>query len=99
PEQAARRELAEETGYTGGRWRLLTVSSANPGSLNNLSYSFVAEGVELTGGQHLDETEDVEVVLMSLQEVAEMLRRDELKQSLMTSALYRYLFEKELSKL
>lgn len=99
PEQAARRELAEETGYTGGRWRLLTVSSANPGSLNNLSYSFVAEDVELTGGQHLDETEDVEVVLMSLQEVAEMLRRDELKQSLMTSALYRYLFEKELSKL
>lgn len=99
PEQAARRELAEETGYTGGRWRLLTVSSANPGSLNNLSYSFVAEDVELTEAQHLDATEDVDVVLLSLHEVADMLRRDELKQSLMSAALYRYLFEDQLNKL
>lgn len=99
PEVAARRELLEETGYSGGRWRLLQVTSANPGSLNNLCYCFVAEDVELTAGQSLDETEDVDVKLLTLAEVADMLRRDELKQSMMTSALFRYLFEDKLSEM
>lgn len=91
PEQAARRELLEETGYSGGTWRLLTVTSANPGSFNNLSYSFVAEGVVKTQAQHLDETEDVSVKLLSRKEVARLIESDELKQSLMTNALLRYL--------
>ena len=57
PLAAARRELEEETGYTGGQWELNTVISANPGSQNNLSYCFIARDVEPNGRRHLDETD------------------------------------------
>ncbi len=97
PEAAARRELAEETGFGGGRWRLLTVTSANPGSMNNLNYSFVAEDVVPVGEQHLDPTEDLRVRFLTLHEVAELLKSDALKQSMMTNALLRYLFSDALS--
>ncbi|MDE7388705.1 MAG: NUDIX hydrolase [Muribaculaceae bacterium] len=99
PETAARRELAEETGFGGGRWRLLTVTSANPSALNNLSYSFVAEDVVPIVEPHLDPTEDLRVKFLTLHEVAELLRSDALKQSLMTNALLRYLFSSALSEL
>lgn len=99
PEEAARRELAEETGYTGGRWRLLTVTSANPGSLSNLCYTFVAEDVELTQTQHLDRTEDLSVKLLTSGDVARLIESDSLKQSLMTNGLMRYIFENELHRL
>lgn len=99
PEAAARRELAEETGFGGGRWRLLTVTSANPGTLNNLSYSFVAEDVVPVSEQHLDATEDLRVKFLTLHEVAELLRSDALKQSMMTNALLRYLFADALAEL
>ena len=99
PETAARRELAEETGYTGGKWRLLSVISANPGSQSNRTYCFVAEDVEKTETQHLDSTEDINVKLLPLKEIARMLARDEFKQSLMVAPLMRYLFENELEAL
>lgn len=99
PEAAAHRELAEETGYTGGEWRQLMVISSNPGSNNNKVYCYVAEGVVKTDDQHLDKTEDIRVRLLSLKEVARMLERDEMKQSLMVAPLMRYLFEEDLKKL
>ena len=92
PEAAARRELAEETGYTGGRWSLLTVLSPNATSNNNLSYSFLAEGVVKTEGQHLDATEDIRVCLLSRDEVLHLLQTDELRQALMAAPLWKYFY-------
>lgn len=93
PEDAARRELLEETGYAGGSWRLLDVLSANPTSMSNLCYSFLAEGVTLQGVQKLDETEDIEVVLLSRGEIFDMLRKNEIKQALMAAPLWRHFHE------
>lgn len=92
PEQAARRELAEETGYTGGRWSLQCVISGNPSCTNNLTYCFLAEDVELTGTQHLDPTESLTVMLMSPDELLELMKADEMKQSLMLAPLWRYFY-------
>ena len=61
PEQAARRELLEETGYSGGEWTHLMDLSANPSTMTNLCHCFLAVGVEPTGHQHLDRTEYLEV--------------------------------------
>lgn len=90
PLTAAKRELLEETGYGNGTWRLNMVISANPGSQNNLSYSFIAEGVERIGEQHLDSTEDVRVKLLTEDELYGMLANDEVKQSLMAAPLWKY---------
>ncbi|MCM1355393.1 MAG: NUDIX hydrolase [Staphylococcus sp.] len=90
PIEAARRELLEETGFGGGEWELNTVLSANPGSQNNLSYSFIARGVEKISDQHLDETEDIKVEILTEDEVWDMLVNDEMKQSLMAAPLWKY---------
>ncbi|MDE6161892.1 MAG: NUDIX hydrolase [Muribaculaceae bacterium] len=90
PLQAAQRELLEETGYAGGEWRLNTVLCANPGSQNNLAYSFIATGVERVADQHLDATEDVAVHLLSRHDVLQMLRSDTMKQALMAAPLWKY---------
>ncbi|MDE6418463.1 MAG: NUDIX hydrolase [Duncaniella sp.] len=88
--EGAKRELLEETGFGGGEWELSMVISANPGSQNNLSYCYIARGVEQISTQHLDTTEDIEVVFMTEEEVYGMLVRDELKQALMCAPLWKY---------
>lgn len=90
PLDAAKRELLEETGFGGGKWRLNTVLSANPSSTNNLTYSFIAEGVRRIDTQHLDATEDINVKILSEEEVKRLLRDDKIKQSLMAAPLFKY---------
>lgn len=90
PLEAAKRELLEETGFGGGTWELSTVISANPSTQTNLSYSFIATGVERMSSQHLDATEDIEVKLLTPEEVKSMLQNDEIKQALMAAPLWKY---------
>lgn len=89
---AARRELSEETGYTGDDWELQCVISGNPSTTNNLTYCYLAKGVKKTCAQHLDATEDIEVVLMSREELLDLMMADEMKQSLMLAPLWRYFY-------
>ena len=95
PETAARRELREETGYSGGTGRLLSVIRQNPSTCNNYTYCFLAEGVVLTSDQHLDATEDIAVRLMSENQLCEMLMNDEMKQAMMAAPLWKYFATKE----
>lgn len=90
PLQAAKRELLEETGYGKGDWKLFTILSANPGTMTNLTYTFLATNVEPVTTQHLDETEDINVILLSSTEVRTMLINNDIKQSLMTAPLWKY---------
>ncbi len=94
PLDGARRELLEETGFGGGEWELSMVISANPGSQNNLTYCYIARGVEKISGQHLDLTEDIRVELLSEEEVYDMLASDSLKQALMCAPLWKYFADK-----
>ena len=93
PLDAAQRELMEETGYGGGQWRLLTTLSANPATQNNLTYCYLATGVEPLGEQRLDPTEDLRVHLLTREEVLELLRTDRIRQALMAAPLWRYFGE------
>jgi ADP-ribose pyrophosphatase len=42
---AARRELAEETGYSGGTWETLGSIAQSPGMSNSIVHLFLARGV------------------------------------------------------
>ena len=95
PLEAARRELLEETGFGGGEWRELMTISPNPSSMTNMAHCFVAEGVEKIAGQHLDATEDLEVHLMSRDEVIGLILGNEIIQALMIAPLLRYFMEEE----
>lgn len=98
PLDGAKRELLEETGYAGGEWEELMVISANPSTMNNVSHSFVAKGVKRVAGQNLDPTEDIDVVLMSQDDVFALLRDGEFVQSLMVAPLWKYFYLTNINK-
>ncbi len=90
PMDAAKRELLEETGYSGGEWQETLVFSCNASAMNNLSHSFLALGVEKTATQHLDACEDIEVYTFPQEKVKEMLLRGEFMQASMVAPLYKF---------
>lgn len=95
PEQAARRELEEETGFVGGNWHKLMSVSGNASTTSNLTHCFVAIGVMPAGHRHLDSTEDLDVELMEEHEVYDLLLKDGIKQSLMAAPLWRWFATKQ----
>ena len=90
PLEAAKRELMEETGYGGGTWTKLMTIYANPGSLNNPTHCFLAEGVEKLSAPKLDATEELTVELMSREQVFSLLSNNQLIQALMIAPLWKY---------
>jgi ADP-ribose pyrophosphatase len=69
PEEAARRELAEETGYAGSEWEPLGSLASSPSLKDNWAYLFLARGVEETAAPDPDEHELVEVVKVPLEDL------------------------------
>ena len=95
PLQSAQRELLEETGFGRGRWSKLMTIGQNPSICNNITHCFLATDVERVDCQHLDESEDINVLLMTRDEVYEMLQNDEMLQALMAAPLWRYFAQYE----
>jgi len=93
-EAAARRELAEETGYGGGRWSVLTRLSANPALQNNITTSYLAEGVVPLGRAQPEATEDLRVHLVPLAEIPGFIDSGDMIQALHTAPLLRYLLRR-----
>ena len=90
PEQGARRELLEETGYGGGTWQEIMTIGQNPSTCSNWTHCFLATGVEKLQDQNLDRTEDIDVLLLTRHQVLQMLQSGQLKQALMLAPLWQY---------
>ena len=86
---AARRELLEETGYSGGRWRYLGAVEPNPAIHNHLCHHWLAEGVERTQDPEMGAGEVIEVECLSETQVGHAVRSGEIKHALALSALSR----------
>ena len=95
PLEAAQRELLEETGFGGGRWKKLMELSPNPSAMSNTTHCFLAIGVEKIAEQHLDETEELSVLFMTKEEVKRMLNENQICQALMVAPLYKYIYAAE----
>ncbi len=93
-EQAARRELLEETGYGGGRWSPLSSLSPNSALQDNLSHTFLAEGVQRLAAPAPEGTEDLRVHLVPLAEVPRLVDDGEIVQALHVAPLLRYLLRR-----
>jgi 8-oxo-dGTP pyrophosphatase MutT (NUDIX family) len=97
PLAAAQRELLEETGYGGGEWQPWMQLCANPSIQTNLTYTFLALGVEPMQKQNLERTEEIVVHLLSPSEVEAILNDGELIQALHAAPLWKYLFWRQKS--
>src|SRR6476620_7068366 len=88
PEQGIQRELKEETGYVFESYEYLGKISPNPATSTNYMHMFLARGGEKVAEQSLDETEDVEVILYTLDEVKQLLRENKIVQSLHCTTIF-----------
>jgi len=93
PEEAARRELCEETGYQASEMISLGNVLPNPAIQNNRCYTFLAKDVYLAGEQQLDEMEDIEVLLKPFTQIPRLIREGEINHSLVLAAFFKYYLE------
>lgn len=81
PQEAVMRELLEETGYTSGDVEQLLEVIDNPTKDTNKIYFFLARNVRKIAEQDLDESEDIEVLKVPLQEVEQLVLNGEINVS------------------
>lgn len=86
--EGMKRELLEETGYAFSGMEYLGRVAANPGVLNNYTELFIATCGTKIATQQLDHNEEIEIVLFTLEEIIEMLKKNEIKQSLHVNCLF-----------
>ena len=91
PEQSAREELEEETGYQAEVLEFLGWMHPMPAIFTNRFYVYLARNATPTGRLNPDETEEVETVLVPLDQIREYIRSGKITCSVMIAALYLFL--------
>ncbi len=91
PEEAARRELLEETGCKAGSMKYLGSMNPNPALFSNHVHIFSAEDLEYTGTQNLDKDEFVDYMEIDKKEVYKGMGTKDYPHALMASALALYI--------
>ena len=90
PAVTAYRELLEETGFKAGKITKLGHCSSNPALFSNHFTAFLAEELEPTGTQHLDDDELVNYTLMPKNDVISRFGSPEFSHPYMGTALAFY---------
>ena len=87
PDEAAVRELGEETGYTAEHWQRLVTIATTPGFTDEVIHLYKAWGLT-RGEQHCDEDEFIGVKAFSPAEIRRMVLAGELFDAKTLCALY-----------
>lgn len=90
PQEAARRELLEETGYEAPELVFLGAACPQPAIMGNRSTTFLARGVQEVQAPQLDDTEDIEVTLVAVSDVPDLIRKGEITNAMVILAFYWY---------
>jgi 8-oxo-dGTP pyrophosphatase MutT (NUDIX family) len=88
PLQAAGRELLEETGYRAATIIETGVVSPNPDNHTNFMHTFLALDVVKASEQDLDDSEEIDIHPIPLNEVIRMALDGEILQAMHISALF-----------
>lgn len=91
PEQAAERELLEETGCKAKKWTKLGSSNPNPALFSNHFHVFLAQDLVATGKQNLDHDEFINLLELPKADVIQAMGTEQFPHALMGSALAMYL--------
>ena len=92
PEDCAKRELAEETGYIADELKYLGSFYASPGTSTEIVYSYVAR-VSSAEKQKLEVDEEISVVEVSLKDLITMVKEGKIKDSKTLATLLLYLIK------
>ncbi len=87
PEQAAVRELREETGYSCSSIRAVGTAYPNPARQTNRVHTFVASGLSLQHKQQLDQSEEIEALFMTRKELEQAIKTGDFCQSMHIASL------------
>ena len=79
-----------ETGYEASEFIFLGSACPQPAIFTNESVTYLARDVRRVRAPQLDETEDIEVVLVSLSDIPDMIRRGEITNAMVILAFYWY---------
>ena len=93
PEAAARRELVEETGYSGGEWRELCRAELSNSVTDEVTVLFVASGLE-AGTATPEGTEQLQLRWVPFDEVMAMMRRGEIADAMTILAIQQLALER-----
>ncbi|HUL22279.1 MAG TPA: NUDIX hydrolase [Thermodesulfobacteriota bacterium] len=88
PEEAAARELLEETGYRAERWTKIGAVNPNPAIFSNRCYTFLAQEIQKVSDLIPDQTEDIEVELIPLVDIPKLIRTGKIDHAIVISAFY-----------
>jgi ADP-ribose pyrophosphatase len=94
---AAKRELAEETGYIAKNWREIARVFTAPGFCNEMLYMYEATDVTLTQ-QSLDDDEEAEVIVMPLTDAWQLVLEGKVRDSKTVAGLGLLISENRLAK-
>ena len=87
-EDAAKREVLEETGYAFEKYEYLGKISANPSTNNNIMHMYLATNGKKVQEQQLDHNEEIEVYLFTIDEVKQMLKDNIILQAMHATCLF-----------
>ena len=91
PDDAARRELEEETGYKAGTLIKLGTVNPNPALFNNHVHFYLAKDLTATGKQNLDADEFINFMQLSKKEVLDGMGTEQFPHAIMGMALSLYI--------
>ncbi|MDR9419863.1 NUDIX hydrolase [Gracilimonas sp.] len=89
--ETAKRELLEETGFSGDKWYYLGKVSSNPAFLTNYTHLYVAQNCQKIKEQELDGNERINVHLLPLNDFLAMVKEGAVHHSLVVAAVAKYL--------
>ena len=98
PQEAAVRELAEETGYVPRAVVLLGRSRPNPAIQNNWVYHYLALDCELKQAVRFDGNESIGTGLVPLAEIAPLISEGMITHSLVVAAFHWFSLYRQMKK-